>query len=89
MKQEKTINGVLKITGRLNNSANGNPCYQGYIETIEKSGNVAWQVKHEFITSPDSMLSYEITNFDNKPVTAVIGSYYGKQTIKSVEKREL
>ena len=89
MKREQTINGTLRITGRLNNSVNGNPRYQGYIETFEKHFNVAWQVKNEFITAPDSMLAYMITNFDNKPVTAVIGSYYGKQTIKSIEKRDI
>jgi hypothetical protein len=89
MKNEKTISGKLVITGRLNNSRNGNPRYKGYIETMEKAFQVAWINKIDFITAVDSMLSYQITNFDNKLVNAVIGTHYGKPTIKSVEKREL
>lgn len=65
--------GKLKIQQRMKNSINGNPRYMLTVgDTV-------------MYTAPDSMLAYQITNFDNKQVTVSAGMHYNKLTIQNVE----
>lgn len=64
--------GKLKIQQRMKNSINGNPRYMLTVgDTV-------------MYTAPDSMLAYQITNFDNKQVTVSAGMHYNKLTIQTV-----
>jgi hypothetical protein len=66
--------GKLEIIRRENSSVNGNPRY-----FLHVAGFYCY-------TAPDSSLGYSVTNYDGRNVIAEIGTYYGRPTLRSVEK---
>jgi len=74
MKNITRHTGILTVTGRLPNSANGNPRYMFTIDGYSAR------------TAVDSSHCYSITNYDGKQVTATLGSHYGVLTLNSIHK---
>ena len=65
--------GTLKVLKRLDSSINGNPRYYISIDGFSCS------------TAVDSSYGYSVTNYDNKQVTATIGTHYGKATLNTLK----
>jgi len=76
MKNVQAHIGRLQIIDRMNNSLNGNPRYRVMIGD------------KYCVTSPDSSISYGITNHDGRQVIACIGEHYGRATIDTLEAGE-
>ena len=72
MKNISRHEGTLRIVSRLPSSVNGNPRY-----LIEVGG-------YKARTRVDSSLGYVITNYEGKPVTAILGSHYGLTHVQSI-----
>jgi hypothetical protein len=73
MKNITRHTGTLKVLKRLASSSNGNPRYYISIDGFSCS------------TAVDSSYGYAVTNYDNKQVTATIGTHYGKQTLDTLK----
>lgn len=78
MKHISRHRGILNITQRLPNSANGNPRFALFI--ADESGTGV-----SCVTAPDSAYAYDIQNLEGKHVTITIGTHYGRATLNSVE----
>ena len=72
MKSLSRHEGTLRMVRRLPSSTNGNPRY-----LIEVGGFKAR-------TRVDSSIGYEVTNYEGKHVTAMLGSYYGITHVQSI-----
>ena len=72
MKNITQHTGTLTIIKREPSSANGNPRY-----TCEVDG-------YHFKTSVDSMIAYEVTNFEDSQVVVELGTHYGQLTVNSI-----
>ena len=73
MKNLTNHTGILRIIQRLPSSYYGNPRYMLSVDNIR------------FITSPDSMQAYGITNFSDKLVNVSLGLHYGKTTLNDIK----
>jgi hypothetical protein len=72
MKNITRHEGKLEILKKLNNSFNGNPRFVISIDGFTCK------------TPVDSMLAYSITNYENREVSATIGTHYGIATLDSL-----
>jgi len=79
MKTLNTYTGTLHITGRENNSVMGNPRYKAFIELTDEGDGF------EVLTKPNSMIAYELSNYDGKRVTVQLGTYHKRLNIYSIK----
>jgi hypothetical protein len=79
MKTLNTYTGTLHITGRENNSVMGNPRYKAFIELTDEGDGF------EVLTKPNSMIAYELSNYDGKRVTVQLGDYHKRLNIYSIK----
>lgn len=70
--------GTLHECERMPSSRNGNPRYRLFIGT-ETSGVSC-------VTAPDSSLGYTVTNYRGERVRALIGTHYGRATLRHIER---
>ena len=72
MKNRHEHTGTLYIIERMPSSTNGNPRYKAMVN------------RFVFCTMVDSSYGYSITNYDNKPVTVVVGEHRGRWQLDSL-----
>ena len=73
MKNRINHKGTLQVIERLDNSLNGNPRYRAEVGGLE------------FVTAPDSVFSYSITNYEGKAVDITVGTHYGRTTLDTLK----
>lgn len=73
MKNITRHTGVVSDIKRLPSSYFGNPRYSFMIDG------------YRVTTAVDSMHGYEITNYEDKQVTVLIGSHYNKLTLDTIK----